>query len=46
MCPDRIAEEEPQENTGAPQEKESSESADEDLKDLDVPEHFFNGKES
>lgn len=29
-----------------PQEKESSESADEDLKDLDVPEHFFNGKES
>lgn len=40
------AEEQPQENTVAPQEKESSESADEDLKDLDVPEHFFNGKES
>ena len=40
------AEEQPQENTAAPQEKESSESADEDLKDLDVPEHFFNGKES
>lgn len=40
------AEEQPQENTVVPQEKESSESADEDLKDLDVPEHFFNGKES
>lgn len=40
------SEEQPQENTAAPQEKESSESADEDLKDLDVPEHFFNGKES
>ena len=40
------AEEQPQENTAAPQEKESSESADEDLKDLDVPEHLFNGKES
>lgn len=40
------AEEQPQESTAAPQEKESSESADEDLKDLDVPEHFFNGKES
>lgn len=40
------AEEQPQENTAVPQEKESSESADEDLKDLDVPEHFFNGKES
>lgn len=38
------AQEQPRESAEEPQER--SETSDGDLKDLDVPEHFFNGKES